>query len=67
MGYDYKSLTACMKKLRARDESLACDHAVTLSARRNTPLQDIVSTFDAVRTDEDGHDMFSVLLLGTDE
>jgi biopolymer transport protein TolR len=56
--YDYKTLNACVKKLKNLSTDFASETQVTISANPNIPYQAIISTIDALRKADNGDDLF---------
>jgi biopolymer transport protein TolR len=62
--YDFAALKACAAKLKAASPDFADEMGVTVSANPPIPYQVVVSTMDAVRTNEQGEDLFPEVTFG---
>jgi biopolymer transport protein TolR len=62
--YDYAALKACAAKLKGASADFADEMGVTVSANPPIPYQVVVSTMDAVRTNEQGEDLFPEVTFG---
>jgi biopolymer transport protein ExbD len=56
--YDYRKLTSCVQGLKRLSDDFKNETQVTISANPNIPYQAIISTIDAVRTGDNGEDLF---------
>jgi biopolymer transport protein ExbD len=56
--YDYSGLTACANKLKHASPDFADETHVVIAPNPNVPYQIVVSTMDALRTADDGHELF---------
>jgi biopolymer transport protein TolR len=63
--YDYKALNSCLATVkREAPEEVRDETNVTISANPNIPYQVVISTIDAARQDEEGHEMFPDVQFG---
>jgi biopolymer transport protein ExbD len=62
--YDYKSLTDCVKKLKALSEDFKPERQATIAANADIPYQAVISTIDALRKDDAGNELFPEIMFG---
>ena len=63
--YDYNSLNACVKKLKAASPEFKDETNVSITGNPNIPYQVIIGTIDAVRNANDtGEELFPVVSFG---
>jgi biopolymer transport protein ExbD len=56
--YDYASLRTCVNKLKKASPDFASETQVVITASPNIPYQAVIATMDAVRTAENGDELF---------
>lgn len=56
--YDYPALTRCVTKLKNSSDAFSEETNVTISANPNIPYQAVISAMDAVRSTDDGKELF---------
>ena len=52
LDYDFRTLNACVKKLKGLSPEFKDENSVTISANPNIPYSSIIGTIDAVRKDD---------------
>jgi len=62
--YDYATLNRCVDKLKKSNGDFASETSVILTASPNIPYQVVVSAMDAVRTAENGDELFPEVNFG---
>ncbi|CAN5143853.1 hypothetical protein BH09MYX1_BH09MYX1_07290 [soil metagenome] len=56
--YDYDGLKRCVDGLKRSSDKFADETTVTISANPNITYQAVISTMDAIRTNDNGDDLF---------
>lgn len=64
MDYDYASLKSCAEKLKGLSDDFKGETQVALTANADIPYQVVVSTIDALRTANDGDELFPEVNFG---
>jgi biopolymer transport protein ExbD len=62
--YDYAALRDCAEKLKASSPDFAGEQQVTVTANPEVPYQTVIATFDALRTANDGQNLFPEVAFG---
>ena len=56
--YDFAGLTKCVEHLKGLSADFAEETTVTISANPNIPYQSVIGTMDAIRSTDDGKELF---------
>ena len=62
--YDYRKLTACVRKLKNSSEDFKDENQVVITANPEIPYQTVVGVIDAVRRTDEGEDLFPEVNFG---
>lgn len=63
-SYDFAALRDCATKLKASNPAFANEQGVTVSANPQIPYDVMIATFDALRTSDQGSDLFPNVAFG---